>query len=359
MAHYEARLQADESVIRERVETLSHHVQKALADSLHSLLSGNRELAFATILADARINEGMREVDGLCHRFIARHLPSAGHLRFTSAVMRSALQMERIGDYAVTIAREGVQLSGPPDGSLARELEMTADHSQRMLRLSLDAFNERNADKARGAMELGESMESTLDGIYEHLGATSEASRVKDLLALFVVFNMVKRVSDQAKDICEEAIFAPTGEVKAGRVHDVLFVDEDDSCLGPMAVAIAKRGFPDAARFASAGRNPAAEVDQGIVEFMEGHGYDLGDSTPSPLDSTPHALSRYFVVVSLEGPVGHYVPSIPFHTSLLTWDLGARPGPGESDAQRLEELYRQISSHVRDLVETLTGREGA
>ena len=40
MAHYEARLQADESVIRERVETLSHNVQKALADSLHSLLSG-------------------------------------------------------------------------------------------------------------------------------------------------------------------------------------------------------------------------------------------------------------------------------------------------------------------------------
>jgi len=326
---------------------------------LHSLVSGNRQLAFATILGDARINEGMREIDGLCHRFIARHLPSAGHLRFTSATMRTALQLERIGDYAVTIAREGVQLSAPPDGSLARELEMTADHSRRMLRLSLDAFNEGNADKARGAIALGESMESTLDGIYEHLGATSEVSQVKDLLALFVVFNMVKRVSDQAKNICEEAIFASTGEVKAGRVHDVLFVDEDGSCLGPMATAIATRSFPDSARFAAASRSPTGEVAPGIVDFMERHGYDLSRSTPAALDSTPHALSRYFVIVSLEGPVEQYVPSIPFHTSLLTWDLGERPGPGETDGTRYEELYRQISSHVRDLVETLTGREDA
>lgn len=360
MSHYEQRLEGDLNAIREHMKSLSTVARESIEKALHSLLSGNRKLAYATILGDAWINERTREIDGLCHRFIARHLPSAGHLRYTSAVIRTSLQLERIGDYAVTIAREGVQLSARPAGSVARQLEVMADQANLMLSQAVDAFNEGNEEKARAAMQMGTSMEGTFDGIYADMLETSDASQVKDLVALFVVFNLVKRVSDQAKNICEETLFAVTGETKRGRVHDVLFIDEDNAGLSQMAQAIAKRNYPDTARFASAGRTASEHVDPALEAFLEELGFDLSDATPVSLDGSPEFLSRHFVIVSLAGPIEHYAAQIPFHTSALEWDVGPWPDglDGAALKQRLEEFYREVSSHVHELVETLRGEGG-
>ena len=53
-----------------------------------ALLTLDRDLAYATVLGDKPINREIRELDRLCHAFVARHLPSAGHLRFVSSVLR-------------------------------------------------------------------------------------------------------------------------------------------------------------------------------------------------------------------------------------------------------------------------------
>ena len=71
---------------------------------MHALLTRDRELAAEVILGDLPINREVRAIDALCHAFVARHLPSAGHLRFVSSVLRLNVELERIGDYAVTIA---------------------------------------------------------------------------------------------------------------------------------------------------------------------------------------------------------------------------------------------------------------
>ncbi len=359
MSHYEQRLESDLDAIRDHMRALSTRAGDAVEKALHSLLSGNSKLAYATILGDGWINERTREIDGLCHRFIARHLPSAGHLRYTSAVIRTSLQLERIGDYAVTIAREGVQLSAPPDGAILRQLEIMAGQANGMLAQSIAAFNEGNEEKARTAMGMASAMEGTMDGIYADLVGTSDPGRIKDLVALFVVFNLIKRVADQAKNICEETLFAVTGEIKRARVHDVLFMDEDGAGLSQMATAIAGRSYPDAARYTAAGRSAADGVDPDLRAFLEQRGFDLSAATPSTLDTSPSALSKYFVIISLSGPVQDYAKQIPFHTSALEWDVGSLPQGLEGAAleQRLEELYREVSSHVRGLVETLSGEE--
>jgi len=127
-----------------------------------------------------------------------------------------------------------------------------------------------------------------------------------------------------------------------------------------MAAAIARGTYPDNGRFASAGREAAKAVDPALVAFMGEHGYDLSGARPTTLDVTHETLSRYFVIVTLEGPVKSYVGRVPFHCSVLEWDVGPAPDGfnGEEATRRYEELYRQISLHVRDLVETLRG-EGA
>ena len=86
---------------------------------------------------------------------------------------------------------------------------------------------------------------------------------------------------------------------------------------------------------------------------MEERGHDTNGLSPVGLDSSEEALSRYFVIVGLQDQSRSRIDAVPFHTSVLEWDLGDAPDSVEG----IEEMYREIATHVQDLVEILSGEE--
>jgi phosphate transport system protein len=360
MSHYEERLERDLTAVRKQVADMAVLVETSVRNAMHALQTGNHKLASATIIADHAINRSMRRIDDLCHKFIALHLPTAGHLRMLSSVIRANIELERIGDYAVTIARESLQLSTPPSGSMVHELERVSNETQLMLGQAIKAFNELNPEMAKATMVMEEQMENDLDVIYSELMVNDDRDSVKNTLAMFAVFTQLKRVADQAKNLCEETVFASTGDTKAPKVYNILFIDEDNSCQSQIAEAIARKNFPESGNYSSAGRQPADELNPAMVKFLDSRGTALGvGARPSTLDMTPLELSKLQVIVSLQGPVQSYLEQIPFHTTPMEWDIGPAPeSDDEAGIGRLEEIYRDIAMQVRDLMEALRG-EGA
>lgn len=359
MSHYEERLERDLDALQQRIRGMADKVQKGVADAVLALQKGDHQLAAKTILADHPINRTMREVDAACHAFIAVHLPSGKHLRLLSSIIRANIALERIGDYAVTIARASEQLSKPPSGRMAHELERFGYEVLVMLGQSITAFNELNPELARGTMVLEESMEFDLDGIYAELMANPEDTGAKPLLNIFTVFTHLKRVADQAKNLCEEAIFAETGETKVPKVYNILFLDRDNSCASQMAEALARKAFPGSGTYQSAGANPATQLDKATVDFLAGLGVDISGATPSPIDFTEHQLAEFHLVISLQGPVSGYLPQLPFHTSGVEWEIGAAGlQPGSSpDEETMKTMYRELGSQIRDLMHLLRGED--
>jgi len=357
MSHYEERLEEDLRRIRQRIGAMASRVSEAVKDAVHALQTGNHKLAAATILSDHPINRTMREIDRLCHGFIAVHLPSAGHLRLLSSAIRANIGLERIGDYAVTIARVSEQLSAPPQGALARELDRIANAAQLMLKQAINAFDTLNPEMARATMIMEQEMESDLETVYSELTDNPDRESVKELLAIYAVLTHLKRVADQAKNLCEETIFAVTGETKAPKVYNILFIDEDNSGLSQMAEAIARKTFPGSGSYSSGGRNPASALNEPMVRFLEERGFDLSAARPKPLDLTHLELVDKHVVVSLQGPVKSYIAQMPFHTTALEWEVGSLPDGADNGqtTQRLEASYREIAVQIRDLMETLRG----
>ena len=355
MSHYEERLEQDLDRIREHIATMADKVEEALKNSIRALQTGDRQLASSTVLADHAINRSMRDIDRLCHAFIAVHLPSAGHLRLLSSAIRANIALERIGDYAVTISRVSQQLAKPPEGTMARELERIASESQVMLRQAISSFKELNADVAKATMVMEREMEYDLEGIYAELTANEDRERVRELLAVFAVFTHLKRVADQAKNLCEDTVFAATGETKAPKVYNILFVDEDNSLFSQMAEAVARKNYPGSGNYRSMGRQPAKELDPALVQFMEQHGFDLGEARPKPMELTNKEMVEKHVIVSLQGPVREYFPTLPFHTTGLEWTVGG--GEDAGTTPQLEAVYGEIAVRVRDLMETLRGAD--
>lgn len=363
MSHYSERLAADEERIRHWVAKVGQKVEVAQSNAVRALLTEDRALAYETVLGDLPINREVRAVDRACHAFVALHLPSAGHLRFISSVMRLMIELERIGDYAVTIAREAVQLEKPPPALVARDIELLSDQSRRVLAQAIEAWNAGSADLARGTLGMVSQARGTFDKVIRDLVREGQAvdHSLSDLLACQVVLNRLGRVSDQAKNICEETIFAVTGESKEPKTYRVLFVDERNDGLSQLAAAYARKAYVDTGRFSSAGWAPAEALNPHYQHFMEDRGLDAEECVPSPLQGLLKGLAEYHVVVSLGGDLRPHTGAIPFRTVVLEWDLA--PDLEGLDAERTRELLAQtqkdLGARIRNLMELLRGEEAS
>lgn len=361
MSHYEERMEQDLERLRGRVTTLADSVQKALKSALHALLTGDDELAYDTVLGDLPINRLVREIDRISHGFIALHLPTAGHLRRISSTLRVNIELERVGDYAANVCRHAVQLSAPPGGSLAREIGVMGEEASSVLRQATQAFHDRNADAAKATMPAADRVANSFGTAFEDLVALEPDRNLRDLFGIFAVLNNLERVAEQAKNVCEEAVFAATGETKAAKRYRILFLDEDDSCLGLLAQAIAAKRHPESGHYRSAGRTAAGSIHADLTPFLESHGLELPKPRPEAMDLTPTELDDLHLLVVLQGSIREYLDRVPFNTSVLHWNLGDAPQglDGEKTRARFEELYRDLAENVRALMETLRGSDAA
>jgi len=357
MSHYEQRLEQDLNQIREQVADVAERVEAGLKNAMHALLSGNHKMAYATILGDLPINRRVRQIDQLCHSFIALHLPSAGHLRLISSVIRTNIELERIGDYAVTICRESVQMSQPPQGLLADKLTLISEESQSMLSQAIKAFKEGNAEAAKATKGRAAQIDHAFGSTFSDLTSEESGFGLKDLMRLFNIFHRLERVAAQAKNICEETIFAVTGETKAPKQYRVLFLDDENSGLSQMAETIAQRNFSNSGHYTSAGRYAGKELNPVVTEFMQTRGFDLSENRPKPLEMTANELEGLHVIVSLQGAVKNHIPEVPFHTVALEWDAGTLPTglDSEQTLKQMEAVYRELAVHIQDLMQTLRG----
>ncbi len=352
MSHYEERLASDIKKIKEHFQSTCSLVERGLDQSIHALLSGDDKLAYETALGDMPINRSVREMDRLCHAFVARHLPSAGHLRFISSLLKLNQEIERIGDYAVTICRASVRLSKHAPETVARDIELISHQARRVLSQAITAFLDENPEMAQGSMGMAEQVNDTYTKVFRDLLREGDKHKrpLEDLFTLLIIFNRISRVSDRAKNICEETVFAYTGETKASKVYRILFIDEKNDCASLIAEAIARRAFPESGEYSSAGWAPAESLAPGVAEQIQSKGLDLAALEPSPLVASYDFLVDTHVIVSLGGDARKHLEEIPFKTIYLEWDLGTY-----DKNEDLSPLFQGLSTKINALMETLQG----
>lgn len=356
MSHYEERLERDLAAIVDQIRSIGEQVRNQVFASVRALVTDDEALASATILGDGAINRATRECDRMCHAFVVRHLPSAGHLRFVSSVLRIDVALERIGDYARTVAREVVVLTQSPPQETLAQIEGLARDATHMLERAVAAFADRDVELARTTVPLDDELEETFQRVFDHLQAAGERDRMptQDLFALLGIIHSLERVGGQAKNICEEAIFTVTGETKDPKVYRILFVDRHGTIRAPLAAAYARKAYPESGRYDTASWLPAREIDADLVAFLDARGAPAPDPLPQLLNTDRDALGRYHVIVGLDPGAREHIPEVPYHSVFVQWDLGESNGEGE---EGLVNLYRRVSAEVGALIEALRGSD--
>ncbi|MGK5091752.1 PhoU domain-containing protein [Deltaproteobacteria bacterium TL4] len=363
MAHYEERLEKDLARIRQKITAVSVRVEEALRNAVNALLIKNHKLASDTIIGDNIINREIEDITQACYAFVARHLPSAGHLRRITAILRFCVELERVGDYAVTISRQTVQLSKPLDKDLSSNVELISEEARQILHQATTAFVEENAETAKTISDFAKkSSGRNFEKVFKELTRDDikNSWELKDLFGLLSIFAVLSRVSDQSRNICEETVFVSTGETKKRKPIRFLFLDQTNSCQSLIAESIAQKAFPNSTRASSAGIKPAASLDPKFIAFMDRSGFNVELTIPKAL-SLISKFDDFDVIVSLQGPILSYLTELPFHSIALEWNMDQNLSevPENQKDQVLETMYKDISHQLHSLMEIIRGKEAS
>ena len=356
MSLYDKRLEADLLEIRARLRLVAEQVEDNLRHSVRAVLDSDPRLANETLVKDRAVNQDIRDLDHLCHLFVARHLPSGSHLRFISAVLRLAVALERVGDYSVAICRVARHMESPLPDTVRHNIGMMGEHAGKALGTALRGFLDGDPDSARVSRGIASQTAAVYPYAFEVLisAAESENCPARDLFGALLVFRLLQRTAEQAENTCDMTLFAVKGKRKKAKRFRILFLDVDHAMGSKLAELALAESYPHAGRFGSAGLEPADAFDSKLLGFCRRRGIVLpeGDAPRSfdeALDVGPH----YHVIVGLGvDPSRHF--EVPYRTAVLQWDLEE---DGVTAETKTAALYRILMVRIRGLMTTLGVRD--
>src|SRR4051812_31223797 len=193
MPHFEETLQRDIDRIRRKVREMAGLCGMALEGCLHALADKNRQLAYSVIIRDQRIDELEKELDRLCLEFIVRQQPVAGTLRFAYATIKINSDLERVGDYAESIARHIVAISSMDLEVPFDRFTQMASRAIPMLHGAVEAFVTKDSALAKRSMEAEEEVDRLRWALNSDLVKQQQEGRLP-LEAMTALMTIVNRL---------------------------------------------------------------------------------------------------------------------------------------------------------------------
>jgi phosphate transport system protein len=206
LAQLEASLQAEGDL-----------VLRALRSALNALARGDQELADEVISFDDEVDRRYVEIETGVQSLLARQTPVASDLRLVLAVLRVNLHLERMADYCVTVAKLTKLMGdlGVADEAIGRSIEDMGQRAEQMIRVALDSFAARDADKAETLVELDELIDRANRNATEDVLSLGDSAEEREYgLRMLVVSRCVERIGDHAVDIGEQVAYLVTGEFR-------------------------------------------------------------------------------------------------------------------------------------------------
>ena len=192
-------------------------VLRALRSALNALARGDEELADEVIRFDDEVDRRYVAIEEGVQSLLARQTPVAADLRFVLAVLRVNLHLERMADYCVTVAKLTKLMGGlnVNDEAISNSIEDMGQRAEQMIRVAMDSFAARDAEKAQTLVELDELIDRANRNASEDVLSLGDSPEEREYgLRMLVVSRCVERIGDHAVDIGEQVVYLVTGEFR-------------------------------------------------------------------------------------------------------------------------------------------------
>jgi len=191
-------------------------VLRALRGALNALEQRDHELADEVIAFDNDVDDRYLRIEEGIQSLLARQTPVATDLRLVLAILHINLHLERMADYCVTIAKLSKLVPDvEPSPRFIEGFEEMGSRCEEMIRIALDAFNDRDLGRAEMLVELDELVDRANRRVVERILELGEAARMREYgLRMVLVSPALERIGDHAVDIGEQTAYLLTGEFR-------------------------------------------------------------------------------------------------------------------------------------------------
>ena len=189
-------------------------VEQAIGKAIEALIQRDVDKAHDAMESDEEIDTKERKIESLCLHLLLQQQPVARDLRTISAALKIITDMERIGDHATDISELAIVLTDMPNIEQLTHIERMAKETMVMLIQGLEAYVEKNYDKAEEVI----AHDDVIDKLFlqvkgELIDIIQKDSNCANQAAdLLMVAKYFERIGDHATNIAEWAIFSITGK---------------------------------------------------------------------------------------------------------------------------------------------------
>ena len=200
--------------LKRSIATMGGLAESQIESAIQCITRRDGALAGRVLEDDRRLDGMEAEIDNAVIGMLARRQPMARDLRDILAALKIAADLERIGDYAANLAKRAIALTQVqpvrPVGSIPRMGRL----SQEIVKDVLDAYAERDLDRALAAWRRDEELDDLYNSLFrETLTYMMEDPRnITPCTHLLFIAKNIERIGDHATNIAETIHFLIAGE---------------------------------------------------------------------------------------------------------------------------------------------------
>jgi phosphate transport system protein len=199
--------------VHEQFLLLSNLSITTLNKSIDALLNHDVDIALSIIENDIHINRLEEEINDRVILLLAKQQPVATDLRRLIVLIKAAHDMERVGDYAVNIAKEAIRIGKAEFVPTIKNIEEMRTITIGMLTDVMKAFIDENIEEARKIAELDDKVDNLYGQTIQQLllVGSENPKLLSQVTQLSFVCRYLERSADHATNIAEQLFYLVKG----------------------------------------------------------------------------------------------------------------------------------------------------
>ena len=191
-------------------------VDQMMSGAMKALKECDVDLADKVIAMDDIVDNYNLEIEQKCLKLLALQQPMAVDLRTIAATLYIIKDVERMGDYALDIAKAAKKLADKPFDKLLEDLPRMAELVRKMLRDSLDAYINHDIkvieEVARDDDEVDRLYRLIRDELLEYM--EKYPTLIRQAMELILIVRYLERIADHITNVGERVYYMEIGEIK-------------------------------------------------------------------------------------------------------------------------------------------------
>ena len=187
--------------------------ERHVAMAMEALVERDETKAGEVVAGDPEVDALEEEIDQTAIRLFATRQPMAVDLRVIAMALKISNDLERISDYAKGIAKRARRLNDHPPLKPFVTLPAMAEQVQDMVKQVLDAFVDRNAEKAMEVWRQDQDVDAYYDSLFRELITfiLEDPRKTSVCIDLLFIAKNLERIGDHATNIAEKIHYVVHG----------------------------------------------------------------------------------------------------------------------------------------------------